>query len=60
MESINEATGLDSRQRICRAMNFISGNLDRAPFEYLHASENEIGEARRRKSKRPAGRRASS
>jgi DNA gyrase inhibitor GyrI len=27
----NVATGLDYRQRICRAMNFISRNLDREP-----------------------------
>ena len=31
MRSANEATGLDYRQRVCRAMNFISANLDRDP-----------------------------
>jgi AraC family transcriptional regulator len=31
MKSGNVATGLDYRQRICRAMNFISENLDREP-----------------------------
>ena len=29
MKTTNEATGLDYRQRVCRAMNFISDNLDR-------------------------------
>ena len=29
MKTVGVATGLDYRQRICRAMNFISGNLDR-------------------------------
>ena len=31
MKSTKAATGLDYRQRICRAMNFISLNLDREP-----------------------------
>jgi len=31
MKSSNQAMGLDYRQRICRAMNFISQNLDREP-----------------------------
>ena len=31
MKTGNTATGLDYRQRICRAMNFISANLDREP-----------------------------
>ena len=31
MKSANEATGLDYRQRICRAMNFISAHLGREP-----------------------------
>jgi AraC family transcriptional regulator len=31
MKTENVATGLDYRQRICRAMNFISANLDREP-----------------------------
>ncbi len=31
MKSANAATGLDYRQRICRAMNFISENLGREP-----------------------------
>lgn len=29
MKSINAATGLDYRQRVCRAMNYISDNLER-------------------------------
>ncbi len=31
MKSASAATGMDYRQRICRAMNFISENLDREP-----------------------------
>lgn len=31
MKSKSEATGLDYRQRVCRAMNFISEHLDREP-----------------------------
>lgn len=31
MKSANETTGLDYRQRVCRAMNFISANLDCDP-----------------------------
>ena len=31
MKSASVATGLDYRQRVCRAMNFISENLDREP-----------------------------
>lgn len=31
MKTPHAATGLDYRQRICRAMNFISANLDRDP-----------------------------
>jgi AraC family transcriptional regulator len=31
MKSKSAATGLDYRQRVCRAMNFISGHLDREP-----------------------------
>ena len=41
MKSANEATGLDYRQRICRAMNFISANLGREPaLEEIAASAN--------------------
>ena len=29
MKTANEATGLDYRQRVCKAMNYISGNLGR-------------------------------
>ena len=41
MKSANEATGLDYRQRICRAMNFISANLGRDPaLEEIAAAAN--------------------
>lgn len=41
MKTGNAATGLDYRQRICRAMNFISANLDRVPtLEEIARSAN--------------------
>ena len=41
MKSANEATGRDYRQRICRAMNFISANLGRDPsLEEIAAAAN--------------------
>lgn len=41
MKTANVATGLDYRQRICRAMNFISENLDREPaLEEIARSAN--------------------
>lgn len=41
MKSASAATGLDYRQRICRAMNFISENLDREPaLEEIAAAAN--------------------
>ena len=41
MKSTSVATGLDYRQRICRAMNFISANLEREPaLEEIAASAN--------------------
>ncbi len=41
MKSANETTGLDYRQRMCRAMNFISANLGRDPsLEEIAAAAN--------------------
>jgi len=41
MKSSNQATGMDYRQRICRAMNFISQHLDREPsLEEIARSAN--------------------